>query len=153
MNEPNVFKQPTRADRDIQASVIAQVRHTAPEEADDEGGEQEETETRFSTSGALRTVTLVDDDTEYCADVMDEESERVWHIAVWNNPPDTELDVSHCFVVGSKGQAREILRSLTGEPEFVPNKGQQARGSRQTGYSGPAGQNGQKPGRTQQKQG
>lgn len=147
MKEPNVFKQPIRVDKEIQAGVIAHVRSTTPQDSDEP---TEVVEGRFSTSGALRTVALTDNDEEFCADVMDEESDRVWHIAVWPNPPDSDLDVSHCLVVGSKAQAREILRSLTGAPPFVP-KAQRSIGAPQ--QSGHVGHGGQKPGRTQQKQG
>lgn len=151
MQEPKALKQPQRAAADVQASALAQVRFTAPAETDEEQEAVVVTPTRFQIDGALRSITLVDDSSEYCIEVMDEESERVWEIAVWASPPGSDIALSHCLVVGSKNEAREVLRILTGAPAFVSKASQAARGQQQRGYGG--GGVTQKPGRTQQKQG
>ncbi len=162
MENPRVFKRPERADVALQASLLAELRNSpppAPTAKDDDAADEEEQAhepRRFETGTPVHTITLRDGDVEYCADVVDASSERVWYIAVWPNPPEAQglpdAGVSHCFVIGSKNEARDRLAAMTDGPTFVAKKQAHAgdRGTRAAGFEGNVTRRGT---RVQQKQG
>lgn len=153
MKEPKTHQQPRRAATDTQASVLAYVRSTVPAEQDDSDDSTSDAgspPTRFEIKGSVRNALLIDGSTEYCIAVLDEEAERVWEVAVWLKPPGSDFTHSHCLVVGSKNQARDVLGELTGTSAKVSKSSQTP-----TYFRGQSSGGGvaRKPGRTQQKKG
>ena len=148
MDEPKVFKRPERAKKEVKKAILAELaKHPAPEPKEEEPAEDEEVEQepkRFGTGDPIHEFTVVLDEVEYCVDVVDPESERVWLIAVWSKPPAAdglpESAMSHCMVIGSKNEARERLGGMENGPEYIPRKDEanDPRGPRKTGAASSA---------------